>query len=94
LGGSVIGTRTGSASLAFPGGDAAALAAVLASPLKTRLTVKRDPVLDKKGIAALLRAGGAMAAKVGALGFRIEPGVETFFVAPAGSADAKVSARA
>lgn len=83
LGGYTIGTRTGAGAVAFAGGDdKAALAAALASPLKKKLTAVKAPTLDRKAIAALLKAGGATAEKVTALGFSIAAGVESFFVSP------------
>jgi hypothetical protein len=93
LGGCAIGTRTEREFVAFTGGDdKAALAAVLATDFKAKVTEVRR-VLDKGAIADLLKGKSAVGVSLKALGFAMAGGGETFFIKRVDNPGAKVSAQ-
>jgi phage host-nuclease inhibitor protein Gam len=78
LGGCVIGSKTGRASLYVGGGEDDVVAAKLAKRPWTAELVRVAPKLDK---AAVLKAlDGEHKAKLKGMGFSRTPGAETFFV--------------
>lgn len=81
LGGCVIGTKAGTASLQFAGGDDKAAALALAALAWAKKLLRRTPTLDKAAIAEALK--GRRGDELRALGFSVPEAVDTFVLKPA-----------
>lgn len=81
LGGCVIGTKAGTASLQFAGGDDKAAALALTALAWAKKLLRRTPTLDKAAIAEALK--GKRGAELRTLGFSMPDPVETFVLKPA-----------